>query len=404
MALDFPNAPVSGQVFNPGGVPAWQYDGTKWGPYAGGVSGAFVYLGTLTANASAQLDWTSLSLYDAFMFELVNVVPTTDGGASTNYLQMLFQVGGTFQTASYASLLVGGLAAATPAGAFEADGSGVNLSGYGTQFYQTGNAAGQGVSGQIFLHAPNGTANYKSVTGSVRWRAQAGASGGGNATATVGGSYVGGTGIVTAVRFAMKGGGTIATGQIRVYGLAMQGGGVVLPAGAPVLVQRQDVTSVVAAVSFAVDATYDEYELSFFGFRPSGDQQLALQVSQDGGATWRAGTEYQYSFLYFASNTASAGYVGSTGTSGIGLTGTQYSGGTATLASGTIKFYQPAVVKSGHTFQFATYCHNPSVGLTTVNGGGSWLSGVGAINAVRLVMFGGFNIAVGSFCLYGRRK
>lgn len=218
MALDFPSSPSSGQVFNPGGGALWQFDGTKWNSSAAGsATGALVYLGTLQANNSAQLDWTDLASYDAYLFQIVNIVPVVDGGAGTNYLQALFQVGGTWQTTSYNSILVGSVAPANATS--ETDAGGINLSGYGSNFNQTGNAAGMGVNGEVWLHAPNGTANYKSLTGTTRWKPHSGASTP-MGTATVGGQYAGGSGVVTGIRFRMVGAGNnISAGQIRVYGL-----------------------------------------------------------------------------------------------------------------------------------------------------------------------------------------
>jgi hypothetical protein len=228
MALDFPNSPVSGQVFNPGSGQAWQWDGTKWiaTGVGGAATGSLVYLGTLTANNSAQLDFVGItSGYDAYLFEIVNIVPVNDGGAGTNYLQALFQVGGTFQTTNYQSVLAGAFGAGVNGvgSANETDSTGVQLSGYGTNLSQTGNTAGMGVNGQVWLHAPNGTTNYKNLTGTTRWRPNSAAAATMN-TAAVGGQYVGSTGAVTGVRFKMFGANNISTGQIRVYGLITSGG------------------------------------------------------------------------------------------------------------------------------------------------------------------------------------
>jgi len=180
-----------------------------------------VYLTTLTASNSATLDWTGItSDYDEYEFELVNLVPVTDGGSGTNYFQMLLQTGGTFPTSGYQSVLTGGTWGNV--GATESDSTGINISGYGTQFHTTGNPAGKGLTGKVFLHAPNGTTNFKAVTGSVMW--QAASSSNVPDTATVGGHYNANTNPVTGVRFQLYGGGNISAGQVRVYGIRSTAG------------------------------------------------------------------------------------------------------------------------------------------------------------------------------------
>jgi len=174
-----------------------------------------VLLATLTASSSASLDDTThiTAAYDQYMIELVNLVPATN--ADLPLLQV--QVGGTFQTANYSSIISGAYAVGS-GGAGSANDSatvGVILGANGSTNFNGITNTGNGLSGNVFLHKPSDTTFYKMVTGSVAW-----ASGGAQVVdvGTLGGMYNGGTGAVTGVRFKYNAG-NITSGLIRIYGI-----------------------------------------------------------------------------------------------------------------------------------------------------------------------------------------
>jgi membrane protein YqaA with SNARE-associated domain len=76
MALDFPNTPTTGQIFN-----QWQWDGVKWVPFTqppAATSGNRVLLGSQTVSAAvAAVSFLGASLfpstYDEFVLEVINL-------------------------------------------------------------------------------------------------------------------------------------------------------------------------------------------------------------------------------------------------------------------------------------------------------------------------------------------
>jgi hypothetical protein len=71
-----------------------------------------------------------------------------------------------------------------------------------------------GVSGTIFLHSPN-SGTHKKITGSCSWESAGIVN---MQTATVGGTYTGGNGVVDGLRFKFNAG-NITSGKVRIWGV-----------------------------------------------------------------------------------------------------------------------------------------------------------------------------------------
>lgn len=234
--LDFPSNPTVGQTYSFNGR-TWTWNGTGWamgggpiGPtgYTGPIGptgttgntgpGGLVLLNTLTASSSASLDDTTdiTSAYELYLVEFHDLVPVAD----SDLLLLQYSILSTFQTTNYVCLIAGGFVPGFGSSASADGGSsvaGIYLSGDGGTNFNGIDHTKSGVSGQVFLHFQQSSAigAYKKTTGSCTWEAL-----GTNTlnTATIGGVYKGGVGIVDGIRIKFKNG-NIVSGTVRIYGV-----------------------------------------------------------------------------------------------------------------------------------------------------------------------------------------
>lgn len=189
---------------------AAQTTGIKW---AEPSTGALVLLSTVTASASATADieTTFDSTYDAYVIIATGVVPATDGAI----LQALLKVGGSYQTSSYFyvascprsdSASYAGVVSQTgahiqigePAGSSNETDGGIHLEMKVLEPSQT--TRRKHIYWQASNNAPIGNSSrHSALSGSARYNGSAAA--------------------LTGVRFQFSSG-NIATGTFRLYGIA----------------------------------------------------------------------------------------------------------------------------------------------------------------------------------------
>jgi hypothetical protein len=162
-----------------------------------------------TASTSASLDFTTCisGTYDTYQFELLNILPATDGAFL--HMRVSTDGGSTWVTAtdySYQAFRFNGGSAA---------GSGTGQT--AIVFSETngiGNAASFGLVGTLKLYSPGSTSVHKAVNGQIQFR---------NTTALrivhiVSGIYEQNTAVNAVQFFASTG--NLTSGTIRCYGLA----------------------------------------------------------------------------------------------------------------------------------------------------------------------------------------
>lgn len=154
---------TGGEIYN-GQTYAVVYDGTDMllesVPVAA-ATGAMVFLGSATASTSATLDFTSLitSAYDLYIFVLKDLRPATDAvdmwmRTSTNNGSSYDSGANNYKTAGHKSAN-----GANPA-AWNSGGATAILLSDNTD--SIGNAAAEGLSGEVRLYTPLGSARIKS--------------------------------------------------------------------------------------------------------------------------------------------------------------------------------------------------------------------------------------------------
>jgi hypothetical protein len=170
-------------------------------------------------------------------------------------------------------------------------------------------------------------------------------------------------------------------------------------------IQSQSVSNV-ASVDFVTGLTsvHDHYLITITNMVPAtNNTNLWLRVSQDGGATFKAGaTDYGYS--WFAYGNATSGQTGAVNDSKIVLfVGVRNTVAASDVLNGTVRIYAPAgtAVNKWVTSDLACYASNPEIVRSMANG--LFQLNTSAINGIRLLMSSG-NITSGIFTLYGIRK
>lgn len=167
-------------------------------------------------------------------------------------------------------------------------------------------------------------------------------------------------------------------------------------ATAPGVVGLNAETTLTASASSSLVFTglstdYDIWEIEIINLLLSSDTTLRLQVSLDGGSTWRTGSDYRYSYVEKDSP------AGATPAAFIQL------GSTITRTiSGLIRMYTPA--QNGGNKQFSWEgVHDIAGGVDTVQGGAIFFGSTSPITAVRLIPASG-TITSGTAVLKVRRK
>lgn len=166
-----------------------------------------VKLSAQTASASAALDFTSGidSTYRAYVFELDNVLPATDG--ATLKVEVSVDGGSNWLTANYKAVTTVTAAGGSPGG-------GQSTSSIEITSGSIENTSGYGVGGFVRLHTPSNSSTKKMVTFQTSWY-------GTDAnirSCTGSGFYNGANTAINAVRFIMDSG-NITSGTITMYGI-----------------------------------------------------------------------------------------------------------------------------------------------------------------------------------------
>lgn len=204
--------------------------------------------------------------------------------------------------------------------------------------------------------------------------------------------YVSSAGVLTRLAASTKG-----------YVLATQGAGA-NPAwvGSQVLLDTKTASNS-ATIDFKsyIDSTYKTYIFEYDGVKSgSAGNGLQLQVSTDGGSTWKSGaSDYNYAFAYWQSSGTTVTVQKSQATSSINL-GAAVIGTTAnTSGCGTVKLFNPSDTARFATISTEATTTNTATVLYCSRGGGNYVT-AGAVNAIRFLMQSG-NIVSGTFRLYG---
>lgn len=177
-------------------------------PLPGSTGASLVLIQRQTPSAVATCDFTTGidSTYDEYLFTLTDVLPATDGaglrGRVSEDAGSNFKAGGSDYAYETANVTAGAWAVSSSNGADHA-----RLSG------GVGSAAAKGISGEVRLFAPSGTANNKKMTSVTT--AQDAAARGFNVSGCV---YVGTTNAVNGFRFLFSSG-NITSGTIALYGV-----------------------------------------------------------------------------------------------------------------------------------------------------------------------------------------
>jgi len=170
-------------------------------------AGGMKWLARADASADAAIDFTAFdgTLYDAYVFELSNVVPATD---NVDLLLRLSNDGGSTFISS-ANYEWRGTVNSSTASQGTATDTGFRVNNGAS----IGNDANKGVSGTITLFAPH-VANFTTA----KWDVAVTNTSGGIINTTTSGMYQGAAEVHDAVRFVMSSG-NIASGIINMYGL-----------------------------------------------------------------------------------------------------------------------------------------------------------------------------------------
>jgi hypothetical protein len=189
--------------------------------------------------------------------------------------------------------------------------------------------------------------------------------------------------------------------------VAAAGGVQPVQPGTRVLIQRQDVSAAVPTVTFTtgIDSTYDEYELHFFNAQVSvlATIGMMLQVSLDGGTTWKSDANYQYALRFNASVSGQSGNFETSAATYLQLT-VALSGNSSFPADGIIRFARPSSSGICKYFRFENSGHNNTTSVYSITGAGCYIASTAPVNGIRIGLTGAGNYTSGSFILYGVKK
>lgn len=225
----------------------------------------------------------------------------------------------------------------------------------------------------------------------------------------------GGTGLSSTTAYAVLCGGTTSTGALQSIASVGTAGQVLTSNGAGALptfqsaaagggdVTRISTTTISSAASVTIsglnNASYDEYLIIIHNMTVAGDTSFYFEVSNDGGSTYLAGTNYAHTIQHSRTDSATDA-VNSGGTTYTPLTTGSYK-----IQSEVNAFYEMRISNnddsSGHR-------HWTITGSFAGNDGGSHVGcrGVGRIKSTTQLTHikftgGDFNLAGGKIMLYG---
>ena len=170
-----------------------------------------------------------------------------------------------------------------------------------------------------------------------------------------------------------------------------------------VLLERQSANSS-ASIDFSTAAwtAYDELVVTMKEVIPSVHNTiLVIRVSEDGGATYKAGaTDYSYSIHYTSDGVDSASSAATT----YAQIAQNLSTTAALALSGEVRTWNPSGAVNNKFFKtIATYAA-AGAATTDVTGAQRFKGDTNAINAIRFMTINTGNIQSGDFALYGLRK
>jgi hypothetical protein len=416
MAFDFPSSPTVGQQFSPVPGTTYVWNGYAWSLALGGPAVLTTKLIPLLSGSGTYVP--SPGTVGIIVEMCGGGAAGTEGAASVN-------VGSGGGATTFGSLTATGGAAAsnyfTSGAGGTATGGDINLQGgrgTGGSNYNTVSAPGGSGGTNPFGGAGAGIAGTPGTAGAPN----TGAGGGGGGV--TGAGQLGGTGgsaggyllkalspVAASYSYAIGAGGAGAgtipggsggSGVILVTEFIAVSAAIVAPApGALVQIQRQVISSPVGVIDFTtgISATYEEYEIHFFGLETAVDGNLTMIISQDGGATWKQGsTDYSWENVFIPNPSSSAAFNAS---SSPAMVMGQHNASTTNRAAGIIKFYLPAATTFRKAFLWDIY-HIPGVFAST-RGSGAYAADNNAINGIRLYNGAGL-LNNGTFILYGRAK
>lgn len=168
------------------------------------------------------------------------------------------------------------------------------------------------------------------------------------------------------------------------------------------------VASASAQIDFVngIDGSYDEYLVVLTNIVPATNTALLqLRVSQDGGATFKAGVSDYSQAINGSTAAATASLFGTTATFAMsiapaGISNTAAHGGYC----GEVKFFAPASTAVHKRFVYFGGCIVAAAGGEHNHSGiARYLADTAAFNGIRFLMSSG-NVASGTFTLCGVRK
>jgi hypothetical protein len=198
---------TSGQVLTSNGagaLPTFQ---------SAAAGGTLVYISSQTAAASASLNFTTgiSSTYNTYLFVLDGLRPATD--QVTLRMRTSTNAGGAWDSGasdySYAAAYFTGVVGVNASGGAAQ----IILSNSDAASNDIGNAAGEGISGNVYLYNPSDTSNYKRIKSEVTWT-----NAGGGAVGGTGNSQRNSTADIDGVQFYFSSG-NITSGSVHMYGI-----------------------------------------------------------------------------------------------------------------------------------------------------------------------------------------
>ena len=150
-----------------------------------------------------------------------------------------------------------------------------------------------------------------------------------------------------------------------------------------------------------IDSTYKIYELHLIDVLPASVAMLEFFVSTDGGSSFETGAS-DYSWGYVESNGASGTSVSTdTADDSIPIVATNLVATASAGVSGKITIYNPAGTTANCSVHATGMYQNTGNQLVPFNLAGRYVGGTTAVDAFRLKMNGGVNIATGIVKLIG---
>lgn len=186
------------------------YNGTGWQQLTEGSTGGLVFLASVTASASATVDFDNYldSTYETYLLIISNMVCATDGAVA--WLRVGTGAGPTYQSGAAAYGWGGVYTGSGVAGTYDTSDSEIQIN----CTNGVGNAAGEQFNAQIYIYSPSDASSYtytSSITSSTRNDSY-------TVVSNVAGKYLANT-AVTSLRILMSSG-NITSGEFKLYGVA----------------------------------------------------------------------------------------------------------------------------------------------------------------------------------------